>query len=140
VSSSCTHFGHAGMQMAYLAHVEVSDETVFVELGPYDRVVAWGGTAGFTGTRVGDSLQFVIRDTFDDGYNFVSRIPGVGDVYHSGTAFGAYQDGRIVATLSGRIGLTPRSSQSGQASGVCNAADHRLEFAWCDDPVNCGPS
>jgi hypothetical protein len=121
-SPTCAALGWGANQLVYNARVETWDRGVFVILGPTDRLVAWGGETGFTGTREGDRISFVIRDTFDDGYNFVGRHPTLGDVYYQGVAVARYGGGPIVASFDGQI----RTSAT-----TCQATDHRLELMPC---------
>jgi hypothetical protein len=119
-SPTCTALG--AHQLVYNARVETWEGLVFVILGPPDRVVTWGGDTGFTGTREGARIRFVIRDTFDDGYNFIGRHPALGDVYYRGAAVAEHAGGAIVGVFDGEI----RTSASN-----CQATDHRLEFTPC---------
>ncbi len=83
---------------------------------------AWGGEVGFTGTIDGAAVRFVIRDTYDDGYNLIERI-GSGDLYYSGTASGEFSGGRIATAFAGTMRYTAVSG------AWCTATDHSLELA-----------
>jgi hypothetical protein len=117
----------AAMARQYDTVVEETPSGIFVAVTGQDMVV-WGGRSGFTGTRNGNNLQFTVRDTFDDGYNLIERIPGVGDLYYSGTATTQASGGTILgATILGVLTLGP-SVGAGKPL-VCQASDHRIAFA-----------
>lgn len=109
----------------YDARVEQTGDSLAVRLDGAD-FVAWAGDAGFTGSRTGDTLRFVIRATIDDGLNLIERIPGIGDVSYSGTATGTFDAAQFVAQFDGTIDVRP--SSAGNVVALCQAADHRLEF------------
>jgi len=119
-SRSCT-LPSPAMYRAFEAEVdETEDGLLTVETLSDDSFVAWGGRTGFTGVRVGNEVTFVLRDSFDDGYNLIERIPGVGDLYFSGEAAGRVEGGGVRAQLSGTLKV---------AHGACSAPDHRLEMS-----------
>jgi hypothetical protein len=89
------------------------------------NLVSWGGQAGFTGSRDQSTVRFVVRDTFDDGYNFIERIGPGRDLYYSGTATGTVDQTRIVAAFNGKLEL--RGSGGGTLA-KCEAGDHRFEL------------
>jgi len=110
----------SAMARAFEADVDESEDGLLtVETRSY-AFVAWGGKTGFTGVRVGNQVTFVLRDTYDDGYNLVERIPGVGDLHVSGEAGGRVEGGVVRAQLSGTLRIAPSS---------CSAPDHRLEMS-----------
>lgn len=90
------------------------------------NLVSAGGPTGFTGSRDGNTVRFVVRDTFDDGYNFIEQIDSAPrrDLYYSGTAMGDFNGTRIVAAFSGKLEL--RSGVTTLAK--CEATDHRFEL------------
>lgn len=125
-SASCT-LPAAALERHYDAVVEEVPRGIIVKvLG--NAMVAWGGETGFTGASDGDTLSFTIRDTYDDGYNLIERIPGVGDLHFSGAASVPVTNGRIAAgPFQGRLTLKP-----GWVPGMsadCTASDHRIAFA-----------
>jgi hypothetical protein len=109
--------------------LDTQQDLVVLLSGP--NLVAWGGQTGFTGSRDQSTVRFVVRDTFDDGYNFIERIdPGTPDgrgrkdLYYSGTAAGNAGEMRIVVAFSGKLEL-----RSGLATlAKCEATDHRFEL------------
>jgi hypothetical protein len=124
-STSCT-LPAAAMERHYDAVVEEVPRGIIVRvLG--DAMVAWGGQTGFTGAADGDTLSFTIRDTYDDGYNLVERIPGVGDLHFSGTASVRVTNSSIAGgPFQGQLKLRPGPGPG--ISADCAASDHRLEF------------
>jgi hypothetical protein len=92
------------------------------------NLVAWGGQTGFSGSRDQSAVRFVVRDTFDDGYNFIERIAGTStdatDLYYAGTAVGAADQTRIVAAFNGKLELRRGSTTIAR----CEASDHRFEL------------
>jgi len=125
VSPGCDALPQQAREVTYDAHVATQGEWVYVSLKATNgEMVGWANTPGFTGTRVGNALRFsVTADIFSD-YALISRIPGVGDLYHSGTATGEYRDDGIVAAFAGWIGLTPSQAPT----KGCQAPDHRFVF------------
>jgi hypothetical protein len=125
-STSCT-LPAAAMERHCDAVVEEVPRGIIVQV-PGDAMVAWGGQAGFTGAREGDMLNVTIRDTYDDGYNLVERIPGVGDLHFSGTASVRVTNGTIAGgPFQGQLKLRP--SWGSGMSADCTASDHRIAFA-----------
>jgi hypothetical protein len=122
-SPSCSLPGEA-MQRTYGARVEEIGQVLYVNVLGKDFVAL--GEAGFTGTRDGGTVAFVIRDTFDDGYNLIERIVPHGDLYYSGTATGAIREGTIATTFRGTLSLRPAWGVG--TSATCSADDHRLEL------------
>ena len=112
------------MQRSYDAHVLDMPPDLLVRLSGAN-MVAWGGEPGFTGSRNQSTVRFDIRDTFDDGYNFIERIDPGRDLYYSGTATGTADKARIVATFSGRLRL---QAFGGGVIASCEASDHRLDL------------
>ena len=113
------------MRRTYGALMEQMGSDLYVTVDGGD-FVAYAGRIGFTGSRTGDLMRFVIRDTMDDGFNLVERVPNVGDVYFSGTAEGTLADPEFFATFSGKIDVKPLTA--GGLRATCQAVDHRLEF------------
>jgi hypothetical protein len=119
------------MQRSYDGRLLQIGRDLFVILtGP--SLIELGGTPGFTGSRDGNAVQFVVRDTFDEGYNFIERIAGTStdgtDLYYSGTASGEAGQTRIVAVFSGTLDLRSHGKGTGIAPAKCEAADHRFEL------------
>lgn len=114
----------AAMQRTYEAVVEQIGSRLTVNVTGGD-FVAWE-YAGFTGQRTGDAVQFVLRATYDDGYNLIERIPDIGDVHFSGKAEGTYDEARFVVPFSGTIDIRPAWGNGITAS--CRADNHQLEF------------
>jgi hypothetical protein len=112
------------MQRSYDARILDTEQELWVRLSGAN-MVTWAGEAGFTGHRDGNTVQFVVRDTFDDGYNFIERIDPGRDLYYAGTATGLAERTRIVATFTGRLVLRARSGGSSLSPCV---GDHRFEF------------
>jgi hypothetical protein len=125
------------MQRSYDSSILQSGQDLVVRLTGANLVV-WGGQAGFAGTRDGHLVQFVVRDTFDDGYNFIERIAGTSidgtDLYYSGTAMGEADQTRIVAAFRGRLDLRSHGNGSGIAPAKCEATDHRFELTRSGGP------
>ena len=112
------------MQRGYDARVLDMSRDLLVLLSGAD-MVSWAGEPGFTGRRDQSSVYFDVRDTFDDGYNFIERIDAGKDLYYSGTATGTADQTRIVATFSGRLLLR---AYGGGIIASCEANDHRFVF------------
>jgi hypothetical protein len=123
-SSSC-NLPQEAMRRSWQALIEQVDSRLFVIVSGGD-FVAWGN-AGFTGERKGDTLLFVLGPEGDDEYWLVERIPGIGDVYFSGTATGTYDKARFILPFSGTIEVVT-SSEGGGINASCQADDHQLEF------------
>jgi hypothetical protein len=115
------------MQRRYVATILQTQQELFVLLTGAN-LVAWGGQAGFTGTRDHSTVRFVVRDTFDDGYNFIERItgtwPDVTDLYYAGTAMGTADGTRVLAAFNGKLELRRGSTMIAR----CDASDHRFEL------------
>jgi len=122
-SPSCT-LPAAVMSRTYTATLEQMGANVWVTLSGAD-FVAWG-EAGFTGTRSGDVVSFKVSTDVLDDFSMVERIPGVGDVYFSGTAAGTFGEPDFSTTFNGRIDVSP--SPAGSAKGTCLATNHRMDF------------
>jgi len=110
----------AAMQRTFGAVVEEIEGRVYVEAIGY-QFVAWGGNVGFTGSRDGDRVTLEIRDTYDDGYNLVESVSGVGNVCFAGAATGTIHEGDVSATFDGTIRVEGTDVS-------CSASDHRLEM------------
>jgi hypothetical protein len=115
------------MQRRYDATILQMQRELFVLLTGAN-LVAWGGQTGFSGSRDQSAVRFVVRDTFDDGYNFIERIAGTStdatDLYYAGTAVGAADQTRIVAAFNGKLELRRGSTTIAR----CEASDHRFEL------------
>jgi hypothetical protein len=115
------------MQRRYDATILQLHQELFVLLTGAN-LVAWGGQTGFSGRREQNAVRFVVRDTFDDGYNFIERIAGTStdgtDLYYAGTAVGAPDQTRIVAVFNGKLELRRGSTTIAK----CEAGDHRFEL------------
>ena len=112
-------------QRSYDARILQMQRDLFVLLTGAN-LVAWGGSTGFIGSRDTNVVRFVVRGTFDDGYNFIEQIDSAPrrDLYYSGTAAGDADETRIVAAFSGKLEL--RSGLTTLAK--CEATDHRFEL------------
>jgi Carboxypeptidase regulatory-like domain len=122
-STSC-HLPPEVMQRSYDASIlDIPPDLLVLLSGA--NMVAWAGEPGFTGSRNQSTVRFDVRDTFDDGYNFIERIDPGRDLYYSGTATGVANPARIVATFSGRLRL---QAYGGGMIASCDASDHRFEF------------
>lgn len=125
-SRSCSLPAEA-MERQYDAVVEESPRGITVWV-PGEAMVAWGGQAGFIGQQDADALTFSIKDTFDDGFNMIERLPSLGDLYLSGTASARVAGGTIVGgAFQGQLKLRPAWGVG--ITGDCTATDHRLEFS-----------
>lgn len=111
------------MRRSYDASLLQIGQDLFVLLRG-GNMVAWGGLTGFTGSRDGNAVRFVVRDTFDDGYNLIERIDAIGDLYYSGTASGTADGMRILATFSGTLSLR---GANGANLGAC-LGNHQFEL------------
>lgn len=115
------------MRRRYLARiVEQSDARLVVDLSGAE--FAFWGNSGFTGTRNGNNLQFVIEPwmQFSD-YAVMERIDDYTTLSYYGKASGTIGGTSIVATLNGTVELS-RTGSSGAGTTQCDAADHRMEF------------
>jgi hypothetical protein len=119
------------MQRSYDSVVLQTGRDLFVLL-PGPSLIELGGTPGFTGSRDGHAVQFVVRDTIDEGYNFIERNAGTStdgtDLYYSGTASGEADQTRIVATFSGTLDLRSHGKGTGITPAKCEVSDHRFEL------------
>jgi hypothetical protein len=113
------------MQRTYQANIEEIDHVLLARTEGAD-FVAWGGEKGFTGTHAGQAVEFLMRDTYDDGYNLIERIPSLGDLHYSGIATGTISEADIVATFRGTLRLVP--FRSAGIPGTCTADDHRMRL------------
>jgi hypothetical protein len=92
--------------------------------------IAWGD-AGFTGTRDGSTVRFVVSDSFglpnDDDYTFIEFLPPGVELHYRGTAMGEVHDEQISAAFSGTIEGIDYSSRT-STFPACTATDHRFEL------------
>ncbi len=124
-SSSCSLPSEV-MRRTYTATVSESGETLTVTLSGADFVTPWGGAAGFTGVRSGNSVQFQISDDITKTFSFVELLPPARWLSHSGTASGTINGDSIVATLNGVVRVTDYPGEI--LVGQCQATDHKLEL------------
>jgi len=110
----------AAMARTFEAIVFEQGTEVVVEAQGYE-FVAWGGGTGFTGTREGNVVTFEIRDTYDDGFNLIERIDGIGDLYFSGTASGTIRGRDVDAIFDGTLQVAGRA---------CTSSQHGLSLTW----------
>lgn len=88
-------------------------------------LIAFGGDAGFTGTRNGNTVRFDVSGDEMGFFSFIEFLPGTRWLIYSGTATGTISGNTISATFTGKI----RVAVAGEGSvAECQAADHRMEF------------
>jgi hypothetical protein len=129
IASRSCHLPPLAMQRTYEVQIEQVQQTLYAMLRG-SQFVAWGGQIGFTGTVDGTAVEFQIRDTYDDGYNLIERIDGVGDLHYAGTARGAISGSHVVAQLRGAMAVTPAWGMG--VNAACTADDHRMELVRID--------
>jgi hypothetical protein len=121
-SSSCVLPAEI-MQRSYDARVLQMQEDLVILLSG-TALSSFGNYPGFSGSRTGNTVRFIVRDTYDDVYMFVERIDSTRDLYYSGTAAGNADETRIVAAFNGKLDL--RSGTVTVAN--CNATNHQFEL------------
>lgn len=96
--------------------------SIKVEL--YTNYACWGCSPGFTGTRQGDSLSFVLVGA--DPEVGVVELVGNRYVRYDGTATVTMGDKTISGLFNGRISVV--NSGNFDLLAECSAAEHRMEF------------
>jgi hypothetical protein len=96
-----------------------------VTVGLYTNFPCWDCNPGFTGTRQGNSLSFVLIGAEPD----TGAVEWLGDgreVRYDGTATATLGDKNIAGIFSGRISVVEISS--GATLAACDAGDHKMDF------------